>query len=384
MLPRPCGIATFHHDVNFSLKQFNIEIFDVALQRGRRKYAYPTSVVSTIRQEVKSDYTKAAVLINQRRPDVVLLQHEFGIYGGLHGAYVLHLLRKLSVPVVVVMHRYEIDQDTEIERQRAQVAQDIARYADRVIIISKTAQKKLSQDLKTRGITTPVIHIPHGTPIVADYWLADPKQKILGKNVPVLTTFGLISERKGIQDIVEIMPQIVNRFPTAVYRVLGQPHPTDFKAQAFLNSLKQRIKQLKLEKNVSFITRFLSVQEIMKNLQATDIYLTFYSDPSQTSSGTLSFALAAGCCIISTPYVHAKELLADGRGTLVPFHDRKALTEKILTLLQDNQTRSEYRRRALIFGRKTAWPLVGRRYFEELKIAAHDRRKFVEYTLIKH
>lgn len=392
VLPRPCGIATFHQDVIRALQPYDVDIVNIAMQRTVGKYAYPTSTVATIHYKKESDYARAAALINKRQPDVVLLQHEFGIFGGKHGKYILHLLRNLSVPVVVVVHRYDIVQDTDVKRKRVKIVHDIARLVDALIIISKTAQAKLAADLLAADISTPVVHIEHGTPAVADYVLEHPKQKILGRDVPTLATFGLIGGNKGIQDIIKIMPGVVRQFPTVIYRVLGRPHPANAKAQKFLREMKQRVKLLGLEKNVLFVTRFLSVQEIMENLQATDIYITFYADPDQTSSGTLAFALAAGCCVISTPYIHAQELLAEGRGTLIPFADRKALKEAIISLLKNERQREEYRQKALHFGQNTAWSLVGKRYADVLRAVARGKnplvvsqgaKKINEYTINK-
>lgn len=380
VLPRPCGIATFNQDVIDAVKSSDIDTVSVAIQRGALKYAYPTTTIATIHQKVESDYGRVAALINKRKPDVVLVQHEFGIYGGKYGEYVLSLLRELSVPVVVVMHRYEIIQDTVAKQERMKIAHNIARYASAIVVISKITRKKMAADLLKVGIRTPVVHIPHGTPAVADYALDNPKQKVLGRDVPTLTTFGLFSERKGVQDIVEVMPEVVRRFPTIVFRVLGRPHPTDPKAQELMRNIKQRVKQLGLENNVMFVTRFLSVQDIMENLQATDLYITFYADPDQTSSGTLAFALAAGCCVISTPYVHARELLASGRGIFIPFRDRQALQETIIKLLDNKKQREECRRKALRFGRKTAWSLVGQQYVKVMRAAAESRKLSDSYS----
>ena len=374
-LPRPCGIATFNQDVTRALEENDVTVHNVALERAGRKYAYPTPTIAIIRQKARADYAKAAAIINHRRPDVVLLQHEFGIFGGWQGEYIVDLLRNLIVPVVVVLHRYEFVLDNDLKRRRVEIVREIAQYSKALIVISDLTRRKLADDLHEAGISTPVIHIPHGAPDMADYWLAKPKREVLGRgreDTLTLATFGLISERKGIQDVVEVLPQIIKKFPNVLYRVLGRPHPTDSQAQAFLRAVKQRVKELNISKQVSFVTRFLSVRDIMENLQATDVYITFYADPDQASSGTLAFSMAAGCCVVSTPYVHARELLADGRGVLVPFRDRQALVEALLSLLGNEREREGYRRKALAYGRQTIWPLVGKRYVAVLKTAAKD------------
>lgn len=373
VLPRPCGIATFNQDVTWVLEENDVIVHHVAMERAGYKYAYPTPTIAIIRQEVRSDYGETAAIINHRQPDAVLLQHEFGIFGGWQGEFIVDLLRNLTVPIVVVLHRYEFVQDSDAKRKRVEIVREIARYSKALIVISDITRRKIADDLREAGISTPVIHIPHGTPDVADYFLENPKRKVLGgDDILTLATFGLISERKGIQDVVEVLPQIVNQFPTVLYRVLGRPHPTDSRAQAFLRTVKQRVKELNVSKNVSFVTRFLSVRDIMENLQATDIYITFYDDPYQASSGTLAFSLAAGCCVVSTPYIHARELLADGRGVLVQFRDRQTLASALVRLLTNEQERNEYRRNALAYGRQTAWSLIGKRYVTVLKAAVKD------------
>ncbi len=373
VLPRPCGIATFNQDVTQVLEENDVCVHHVAMERAGRKYAYPTPTIAIIRQEVRSDYEKVAAMIIHRRPDVVLLQHEFGIFGGWQGEYIVDLLHNLTVPVVVVLHHCEFVQDSDAKRKRVEIVHEIARYSKALVVISDLARRKIANDLREAGISTPVIHIPHGTPDVADYYLANPKREVLGReDTLTLATFGLISERKGIQDVVEVLPQVVDQFPTILYRVLGRPHPVNARAQAFLRAVRQRVKELDLSEHVSFVTRFLSVREIMENLQATDVYITFYADPDQASSGTLAFSLAAGCCVVSTPFIHARELLVNERGVLVPFRDRRALVGALLCLLTNEQERKKYQRNALAYGQRTAWPLVGKRYVSVLKAAVKD------------
>ncbi len=371
VLPRPCGIATFNHDVTTALHGWGADITYIALDQPRKGYAYPTAVLATVSASVKSDYAEAAKIINARRPDVVLVQHEFGIYGGRQGVYILELLRRLSVPVVTVLHRYEFVLDTSIRRRRLGIIREISRLSKAVVVISRETRSRLRQDLKAAGIKTPVAYIPHGAPDINDYLLANPKLEVLGEeDVLTITTFGLISERKGLREVIEAMSYLAGYFPSLKYMALGRAHPSDHKSQRYLSLVKRRAEQLGVKDRVIFVSRFLSVQEIMHRLQATDIYVTYYRDMAQASSGTLAFAIAAGCCVVSTPFVHAKELLAGGRGLLVPFGDREKLISVLSRLLGDRDLRESYRQRTLDYGRRTAWPLVGKHYLKVLRAAA--------------
>lgn len=366
-LPRRCGIATFNDDVTRELVTLGANVKNVAMCRSGERHAYPTSTIATITQERRADYIQAATLINSLRPDVVLVEHEFGIYGGYLGEYILDLLQIVKVPKVTIVHTYPFAQTSSVQEERAVLLSRIAAVSTGLIAISRLATEQLTQDLERQGINTPIIHIPHGTPDVSDYRLLQGKPKISRKKKSlILATFGLIGERKGIADVIEILPKIVVNHSNVVYRILGAPHPADRQANEYLRQLRHRVQELNLTKHVQFLTRFLSVQEIMQNLQATDVYITFYHDPDQASSGTLAYALAAGCCVVSTPFVHARELLADQRGVLVPFQKRSVLVQSLKNLLQHDEQRETYRRRALEYGLTTSWKRIGQLYYQVL------------------
>lgn len=341
------------------------------MHREGKSYSYPPTVIGTIGQEERSEYIQAARRINALHPDVVFVEHEFGIYGGAGGAYILDVLRFVESPVVCVVHTYPFQRGGAKQRLQAHVLHAIASLSDVLITISEAAQTKLAAELLSMGIQTPVLHIPHGTPDVEDFLLDDPKQHVdgtLGKLA--LTTFGLIGPRKGIDDVIDVLPRVIQHYPNVQYRVLGSPHPADQEAQRYVRRLKRDVRRRGLDGHIYFATRFLSVREIMRNLQATDVYVTFYDDPNQASSGTLAYALAAGCCIVSTPYVHARELLDGGRGILVPFSDRDALASTLIDILGDKRRREEYKRRAFSYGQTTAWKRIGRMYVAMLRVAA--------------
>lgn len=369
-LPRQCGIATFNDDVTRGLIEQGILVENIALERPGEHFHYSADTVGKISQNNSKQYTAAARLINARQPDVVLIEHEFGIFGGKYGAHVLHLLDTLTVPTAVIVHTYPFTQDDADQLARARMLWKIARRASLLITISDIARARLAADLRHHHIKTPVIHIPHGTPNVAHFPLADAKAAIGQSGKLILSTFGLIGERKGINEVIETLPALVNEFPNLVYRVLGRPHPTDKKAQHHFAYLTKQVVDLKLEDRVQFVPRFLSVAEIMHELQATDVYITYYRDPDQSSSGSLSYAVAAGCCIISTPYVHARELLDDGRGVLTPFNNREALTDSLLALLRNKKQRQKIQAAARAYGQATAWEQIAQTYAKALSALA--------------
>lgn len=370
-LPRRCGIATFNDDLTRELVSAGIKVTNIALQRDNEFHIYPDSTVTTIAQDVRSDYIDAAHFINRFRPDAVLLQHEFGIYGGKHGTYILDLLTRLKVPVVTLIHTYPFTQTSPEEKEKKAVLQRIGSLSVSVSTISQSAQQRLTVDFRAVSLTTPVVHIPHGTPNVKHFLLKHPKHSLGMEDTTTLATFGLIGSGKGIDHVISALPKLVASHPHVVYYILGAPHPANQQAKEYLIALQNKVRQLKLTKHVEFISRFLSVKEIMHYLQATDVYITFYHDPDQASSGPLAYAMAAGCCVVSTPYMHARELLAHNRGVILPFNDSTALSKTLNELLFDDKRRQEYKRRALAYGRLTAWPCVGQSYVKMLSSAVH-------------
>lgn len=372
-LPRRCGIATFNDDLTRELTSAGVKVTNIALRCDNESHVYPDSTVTTITQDVRSEYIDAANFINRFRPDAVLLEHEFGIYGGKHGAYILDLLARLNVPVVTLIHTYPFTQLSTAEKEKKAVLQRIGSLSVSVSTISRLAQQRLTADFRAINLTTPVVHIPHGTPDVKRFLLRHPKHALGMEDTATLATFGLIGSSKGIDHVISVLPKIVASHPHVVYYILGAPHPADRRAKKYLAALQSKVRQLELTKHVEFVSRFLSVKEIMHYLQATDIYITFYNDPDQASSGTLAYALAAGCCVVSTPYTHARELLAHNRGVILPFGDRAALAKTLIDLLSDDRRRQKYRQRALACGRPTAWPRVGQSYLKMLSSASVAR-----------
>ncbi len=370
-LPRRCGIATFNGDVTRELKRLGARVHTIAMERPGQHFSYPDSVITALPQEDKKAYVRAARMINQLRPDVVLLEHEFGIYGGPEGRYVLNLLKHLTVPVLAVAHTYPFRRGEKRQLNQAKILREIGKLTHAVTMISGVAAHHLEAEFAQNGIVTPVVHIPHGTPDVTDFKVEPEKNRDVGReHWLTLSSFGLIGERKGLDDVIHILPDVIKYYPTIRYCILGGPHPADARASLYLKRLRTLVRNLGLEEHVVFVSRFLSVKEIMENLQTSEIYVTFYRDPDQASSGTLAYALAAGCCVISTPYIHAQELLAEGRGVLVPFGDRQALKQALIRVLRDTTLRNFYRNHALAYGEQTAWKHVGKRYFNLLSEVA--------------
>lgn len=374
-LPRQCGIATFNDDLTQELTELGVSVKNIAMERKAEHFPYARTTIGTIAEDNPKQYRAAARLINTTKPSLALIEHEFGIFGGPYGGHVLDLLDVLTVPAVVIVHTYPFTQDEADQLARAQTLREIARRASLLITISDIARARLVKDLRRHDIATPVVHIPHGTPDVKNFLIKNAKAKIGQRGRFILSTFGLISERKGIGDVIEILPAVVAQFPHVLYRVLGRPHPADKKAQQYFSNLLERVEDLELMQHVQFVPRFLSVAEIMHELQATDVYLTYYHDPDQSSSGTLSYAVAAGCCVVSTPYVHARELLDEGRGVLTPFNNQPTLTKTLNDLIGDEEQRQRIQASALTYGETTTWPKVAQQYVKVLTGAAAGGKK---------
>ncbi len=315
--------------------------------------------VYAIRRDDPADYARAARFLGRLQCDLISIQHEYGIYGGDHGEYVLELARAATVPVVVTLHTILPEPS---ERQRA-VIRDLSPHVARFVVMAHKGQELLES---AYGMPSEKIaFIPHGAPDVFLEVEGATKEALGLQGKRVLSTFGLISPNKGIEDAIAAMPAVVAREPNTVYLVLGATHPTVKRKEGewYRESLEHQVRELGLTDNVRFINHFLSVQKLIDYLLATDIYITpYYANPHQITSGTLAYAMATGRVIVSTPYLYAEELLAEGRGFLYPFRDTSALSETLTRLLTDPQVFESARRKAYEYGRAMTWPCVGVSY----------------------
>lgn len=366
-LPRKCGIATFTSDLFKALRESrpetNLAVIPVNDIEGG--YEYAEEVRFEIEEQSLSSYRRAADFLNISNVDAVCVQHEFGIYGGTSGRHLLNLLRDLRMPVVTTLHT--IPKHPSHDQQR--VMKELIQLSSRVVVMARRGREFLREIYEAPEEKIDLI--PHGIP---DMPFVDPnfykdQFGVEGKNV--LFTFGLLSPNKGIENVLKALPELLQEFPNTVYIVLGATHPNLLRDQdeTYRLSLERLAKDLDIEKNVIFYNRFVELDELKDFLGAADIYITPYTNPEQITSGTLAYSFGCGKAVVSTPYWHAEELLADGRGVLVPFNDSKAIAKEILDLLRNESKRHAMRKAAYMLGREMTWSQVAMQYFESFEKA---------------
>jgi glycosyltransferase involved in cell wall biosynthesis len=352
-LPRKCGIATFTHDMYASVAGGfpDAECFVVPVNDRPEGYDYPPEVRFEIDEPDLESYCRAADFLNFANTDVVCLQHEYGIYGGAAGGHVLGLLRDLRMPVVTTLHT--VLREPDIDQRR--VLTQLAALSARVVVMTERASTFLRE---VYGVPEAKIDlIAHGIP---DTPFVDPnlyKDQFGVAGRLVALTFGLLSPNKGIEHMLRAVPEILKSFPDFVYIVLGATHPGLVRDQGerYRLSLERLARELGIKKHVIFYNRFVELNELTEFIRAADVYVTPYLNPAQITSGTLAYSFGCGKPIVSTPYWHAEELLADGRGVLVPFADPKALAREICGLLRDEPRRRAMCEQAYRLGRGMIW-----------------------------
>ena len=364
-LPRRCGIATFTTDLQQAIAARTLTSI-VAITDGNRTYDYPPSVGFEIRQEVHADYVAAAAYINAGGFDAVSLQHEFGIFGGEAGEYILALLERLTVPFTATLHTV-LEEPSAAQRR---VLERIMKLSARVIVM---AEKGKAIALKGHGVSPPKIEvIPHGIP---DFPFVGPdcaKTSLGFSDRTVILTFGLLSPNKGIEVMIDAMPAVLASRPNSTYVVLGATHPNLVRdhGEAYRESLVARATSLGVEDHVVFRDQFVDRSTLLEHIAMCDIYVTPYLNPAQMTSGTLAYSFGLGKAVVSTPYWHAVELLADGRGSLVPFGNPAATGDAIVALLENEPRRQAMRQRAYSDSRSMTWERIAERYlavFEEVR-----------------
>ena len=359
-LPRQCGIATFTTDLcNAIAAEYKTsELSVVAVNDPLSPYAYPTRVLFEITEGDISSYRAAASYLNSRDIDVVCLQHEYGIYGGKAGSHILELLKHLRMPVVTTLHTVLREPDAN----QRNVLQEIAARSERLVVMSEHSCRFL-QDIF--GVPEDKIDlISHGIPDLPVATLKIHKVVPATTRKKVLLTFGLLSPNKGFESVIHALPSILSRHSDVVYIIAGATHPHVrlCEGDRYRLQLQALAKKLGVEKSVIFYNRFVSPQEMASLVTSADIYITPYRYEAQAVSGTLAYALGAGKAIISTPYWYATELLADGRGALVPFQDSGAIADATIGLLDDDTAREAMSRRAYLYARRMVWNQVAQSY----------------------
>jgi len=367
-LPRQCGIATFTTDLSSALaNEFpDLDCFVMAMNDAGHRHAYPGRVRFELAQGDAASYRRAADFLNVNGVDVVSLQHEYGIFGGKAGSFLLGLLRELRMPVVTTLHTILPEPDAA----HREVMNELTRLSERVVVMSASGARLLRDVHQVPD--SKIDLIPHGIPCAPIARRGKDQLGVEGKLV--ILTFGLLSPDKGIEHVIDALPAIVERFPNVVYIVLGATHPhvREQHGETYRLALEQQAQRLGVASHIIFHDRFVTQAELAEFLAAADVYVTPYLKAEQSTSGTLAYAVGAGKAVISTPYSHALEMLAEDRGVIVPWRDPAAIAREAIGLLGDDARREAMARRAAEYGSDMVWPAVARRYHESFDRATAD------------
>jgi glycosyltransferase involved in cell wall biosynthesis len=370
-LPRQCGIATFTSHLSEAIAEAHagIDCFVLAMNEPGQRRAYPERVRFEIAESDVASYLRAADYLNINDVDVVCLQHEYGIFGGKAGGHVLALLRELRMPIVTTLHTILASPNP----QQRGVMNEIVALSERLVVMSAHGAALLRDTYQVPA--EKIDWIPHGIPDVASAGLSKDRLGVSGKSV--ILSFGLLSPNKGIEYVIDAMPAIVARYPDTVYIVVGATHPhvREQQGETYRLMLENRAERLGVGPHIIFHNRFVSQGELNEFLGAADLYVTPYLTQEQITSGTLAYAVGSGKAVISTPYSYARELLAGGRGILVPWKDAAAISREVLGLLGDTEKRLALCRRAYEQGRTMLWPVVAREYVKSFARARVDHAR---------
>jgi len=352
-VPRKCGIATYTKDLTLAINLINpySKAKIMALIRPDDKIDYPPEVKFKINQYKIDSYIRAAQHINKSKADIVILEHEFGLYGGEYGEYIIKLIELLSKPLIITTHTIPDDPD----KGYGLVLKDIINFAEKVIVMMPESIQKLIK--KYNCPKEKIEIIPHGVPDIP----LEPndkykKKKGLGDRI-ILGNINLLSTSKGLEYTIEALKEIKSHFNDVLYLIIGQTHPVVLKEEGekYRNFLKEKIKQYDLQDNVKFINKYISLKDLIEWLKVIDIYITPYLDPQQSASGALAYAIGAGKVCISTPYLYAKEVLADERGIIVPFRNSQAIADAVIEICKNPQKKLAIEKKTYKFGRLMTW-----------------------------
>lgn len=358
-VPRQCGIATFTKDLRDALaEEGRLRPLVLAMDDMEEGYAYPDEVRFQIRANRLKDYQLATDVLNINQIDVVVLQHEYGLFGGHAGENIISLVRNTRMPVITTLHTLLEHPNNE----QAAVMRQLIAESDRLVVMSRRAHEILAKIYKAP--VEKVVIIPHGIP---DVPFVDPsfyKDRFDLAGRSMLLTFGLLSPGKGLETAIRALPKIVKRHPSVMYVILGAIHPHVFKREgnSYLNTLERLAEKLGVREHVQFHNRYVTQEELCMYLGAADLYLLPYPRKEQITSGTLAYAMGTGKAVVSTPFWHAEEMLADGRGLLFPFGDADALADSVDGLLEDPLRLAAMRKQAYMYCRPMVWKEVARDY----------------------
>lgn len=383
-LPRLCGIATFTHDLCEAVSAAipAAQCYAGAVNDCVEGYAYPPRVRFELLEKDLDSYRRAADFLNFHNADVLCVQHEFGIYGGAAGSHLLALLKEVRMPVITTLHTVL----REPNATQRKVMGELVLRSDRLVVMARKGAEILRETYAVPAAKVDVI--PHGIPDIPYTESRLSKAQFGVEGRIVLLTFGLLGPGKGIEHAIEALPEIVRAHPNVVYLVLGATHPHLLarEGERYRLSLERLAEARGMKEHVIFYNRFVSPDDLAEFIGATDIYLTPYLNEAQITSGTLAYVFGAGKAVVSTPYWHAAELLADDRGVLVPFRNPGAIADGVLAFLDNPQRMEKARQEAYRLGREMIWPAVAGHYLKSFQHARTDRRAtprtaFAEWTL---
>jgi len=382
--PRQCGIATYSQSLITAIESNKSDVsYDVIAIDNDERLNYGKVVKMVINQDSFQDYSKAADYINSSDTDLVLIEHEFKIFGGFNGRYVLELLRNLKKPAVMTLHTVPVCMDRPVfirakrYKSRLRFLKKVSAYVSCFTVMTKTAQEFLKRELNLDD--EKVVIVPHGMPPVSasmmDQYRQEKDKISVNKADILLTTFGLIMPKKGLEYAIKALPEIIgrNQGMKIIYLIAGRVHPDCPKS--YLTALKTLASELGVEKNLVFDSKFLQEEEIYRYLANTDIYITPYYSKELASSGTLSYAIGCGCPIISTPYIHAQDVINNHQvGRLVKFRDPKSIADAANALIEDESLRQAYRQSSWTLGQLLRWKNVGLQFINLFNERADENR----------
>ncbi|MFC4871962.1 glycosyltransferase family 4 protein [Negadavirga shengliensis] len=361
--PRECGIGTFTQNLQQAIKKSvegdggTYEGFVIAINDEDGYHSHPSEVKMTLQQDQQTDYLEAADFINLSGLDLCVLEHEFGIFGGESGLYILPLLHRLEMPFIVTLHTV-LDSPSYNEKI---ILKEVCDMASKVVVMSKKAVKFLDEIYQVSREKISLIE--HGVPDM-QFDTSGVRKAFRFEEKKILMTFGFVSRNKGIETVIKSLPDVIKNHPNTVYMILGKTHPNVIKhaGEEYRNYLKLMVKNMDLQDHVLFLNDFIDENELIKYLTACDIYITPYLAQAQITSGTLSYAIGAGCAIASTPYWHAEELLENGMGRLFGFRNHEELSTLLNDMLSNPVQLNAIREKALEYGKTITWPMIGGKY----------------------
>lgn len=369
-IPRHCGIATYTKDLTNTINLLNPHALSeiMAVKRFGENLEYPWEVKFKIDQGKLDTYLQAADYVNQSGADLVSLQHEFGLFGGQYGEYIVSFTERLKLPLITTLHTV-VDNP---ESKYGIIIKKLIKKSKVVVVMMEKIKEKLVNEYGVPSEKIVTIH--HGTPNLPFMSTEKYKKKRNLTGRIILGNINLLSPIKGIEYALEAVSEIAKKYPRVLYLVTGQSHPVykQSKGEKYRNFLKKTVKKLEIEKNVRFINEYLTLDKLIDWLRTIDFYITPYLDPHQAASGALAYAVGVGKCCISTPYLYAQEVLGSGRGVLVPFKDGKAIADSVMALWENPDKKRRMEKSAYAFGRLMTWSNVALQYLDLFRVVLRN------------